>query len=80
MLFFDKFELWNGIYPFYRRIYFYFMIIEGSLSHKIKLIDEIQILSLFEHFKVTGAILPLHTGAILPPLQNGRQSIVFGLI
>ena len=52
-------------------VFSFFMIFEGSLSHKKK-IDEIWILSLFEHFKVTGAILP--------PFQNGRQSLIFGPI
>ena len=51
-------------------IFFYFVIIEGSLSHKKNLIDEIQKLSLFEHFKVTGAILPPHTGAILYDMKT----------
>ena len=49
------------------------MIFEGSLSH-----TKIQILSLFEYFKVTGAILPPHTRAILPLLQTGRQILVYG--
>ena len=57
-----------------------FMIFKGSLSHKNNLSGEIEILSLLEHFKLTGAILALHTEAILPPLQNGRQSLVFSLI
>ena len=51
------------------------MIFEGSLTHLEQiLIYEILILSLFEHFKVTGAILPPHTEAILQPLRNGTRA------
>ena len=51
------------------------MIFEGSLTLlEQNLFNEISILRMFEHFKLTGAILPPHTGAILPPLQNGARA------
>ena len=46
------------------------MIFEVSLTHKKKIFDEISILGLFEHFKVTGAILPPHAGVILSPFRS----------